>query len=467
MTDELDKDLAKALQVAKKKPRNFAIITKGANVLKLLVDKKPIKDGTLLKAKKEVSGNAIVKGVVSGAGAELVFQVVEEPSIAEPKLKKFITDTTRLTLKPRFEVVATVQEVDDDSSDEAVVTDSAEVAPEPIAAPEPGTSAPPPSGPSADQLIAALNKLSPAISQAVADHPDRKAEILKPVATFQAHIKAGELSQAKQVLLEVGELLKTLKAASVEAPAPPESAPEAPAQPDLENLLGELVAKMSKLAPLIQSVATANPTRKADLAKSVAAFKEQIQAKNTTAAQESLKVVASLLKELSGTASPAPAGETPPSSPAPQATPGATDQPKSAQEETSNADAEAEEFKRNWAAARKNLRLALDKVEEQLTGLADALLKSEDPNMIWVAENGLSQILSGLRASATTIDKTASKTPAKTVAFAKPAIAELEKQLASERVKVCDQNNFGAKVTIKKTITTALEEMMKTLDSVA
>ena len=105
----IDKDLAKSLQVARKKPLNFVIIAKGANVLGLLVDKRPIKDGVVLKAKKELGGNAVVRGVVVGEDPELVFQVVEEPTIAEPKLKKFISDATRLNVTPRFQVLAELQ----------------------------------------------------------------------------------------------------------------------------------------------------------------------------------------------------------------------------------------------------------------------------------------------------------------------------------------------------------------------
>ncbi len=221
MPGELDKDLAKALQVAKRKPRNFAIIAKGANVLKLLVEKKPIKDGALVKAKKEVQGNLVIQGVVRGEGSELVFEVLEEPSIAEPKLKKFISDATWLTLKPRFQVVAKLEPIDDDAADDGGDTGSTQSvdgtdAPEASHAPssEPPTTVPPPaSGPSSDQLVASLNKLSPTIKLAVTNHPDRKADILKPVAAFQSHIKAGDLAAAKECLLQIGALLKSLAAA--------------------------------------------------------------------------------------------------------------------------------------------------------------------------------------------------------------------------------------------------------------
>ena len=213
---ELDKELAKSLQVAKKKPRNFAIIAKGANVLKLMVDKKPIKEGPLQKAKKECLGTAIVKGVVGGDGPELVFQVLELPAIGEPKLKKFIADTTRLNVAPRFQVVQEIQEINDDSVDDAgAVAAAAAPPPAPPAAPEPPAEKTP--APSAEQLTAALNKLSPAIKQAVADHPSHKEQILRPVAAFQTQLKAGELAQAKESLLQIGGVLKSLKDEAVEA----------------------------------------------------------------------------------------------------------------------------------------------------------------------------------------------------------------------------------------------------------
>jgi hypothetical protein len=223
-----EEDLAKWLQEAKKKPRNFAIIAKGANVLQVIVDKRPIKDGALMKAKKEFQGNAVVKGVVVGDGPELTFQVQEETSLSDVKLKKFIVDATGLNLKPRFQVVTDLQEVDDDSLDEGGEGEPAQSEEPP---PVPETPAPPGEKlPSADQLMAALNKLSPAIKQAVADNPTRKEEILRPVAGFQALVKAGELPKAKEALLQIGALLKTLQT-TPETPPPPED----PAQKEWES----------------------------------------------------------------------------------------------------------------------------------------------------------------------------------------------------------------------------------------
>ena len=68
----------------RKKPRNFAIIAKGQNVLKLLVDKKPIKEGALVKAKKEVQGNAIVKASSAGTARSWCFRSRKKRRWASP-----------------------------------------------------------------------------------------------------------------------------------------------------------------------------------------------------------------------------------------------------------------------------------------------------------------------------------------------------------------------------------------------
>ena len=209
---DVDKELVKSLQEAKKKPRNFAIVAKGPNVVKLLVSKKPIKDGELLKAKKECQGNVICRGVCCGDGADLVFQVTaDQPSIAEPKFKAFLKDQTGLALKPRFEVVAEVPEIDE--SDEA----GQGPVDEPTA-PSPADEA------RGKQLLAALNKLTPALKAAVAAHPERKADLLRPVAEIQRLVQSGAVQDAEANFVTVAQLVKQLAAGG---PAP-EAKPQVP-----------------------------------------------------------------------------------------------------------------------------------------------------------------------------------------------------------------------------------------------
>lgn len=413
-TTTLDEDLLAGLQQArKKKARNYCLIAKGPEVLKLIVQKKKIPAGVVQKAKAEVKGNNIIQGVVFGEGVWLSFEVLDsEPSIKPKKIKEYIADKTDLTVKPEWTVVSSLREVQEDDESEGPQAESAEAPP---------TAPPPP--------------------------PETSASTAPPVP-----------------------------------PPPPqgtaETAPPAPPPPDADStkLLNELVGKMNKLSAAIQSAAAANPGRKADLIKPVAAFQSQVKAKDAAGAQKSLLEVAKVLKELSAAPpvappppqSTAPQGQQPPVAPPPpqgqadQA--GESESAEDEQEQQQEQEEQAARFRRDWAAARKNLRGAIDNVEAQLATFAEALLQSNDPNMEWVAEQGLTQLLGGLRASATTIDKSAAKSPEKIAKFARPALAELEKRLDSPQVKACDENKFGVKVSIRRTIEAALREMSQTLD---
>src|SRR5690606_26590537 len=74
----LDEELFAGLQQArKKKARNYCLIAKGPEVLKLIVQKKKIPAGVVQKAKAEVKGNNIIEGVVFGEGVSLTFEVLD------------------------------------------------------------------------------------------------------------------------------------------------------------------------------------------------------------------------------------------------------------------------------------------------------------------------------------------------------------------------------------------------------
>jgi hypothetical protein len=220
----VDEKLKAALTAAKSAAHNFAIVAKGPTVVCLLVSKVPIKDAEVQAAKKEHGGTAVMRGKCQGKGGDFIFRVAKDPSVEPIKLKEFITKSTTLTVKPLFEVASDAEtdegkEAESEQGGADKATKSKEVdkpvtpaakSPEP-SKPSTAPPVPPPSATAADQLVATMNKLSPAVKQAIADFPDRKADILKPVAAFQTHVKAGDLSQAKAAILQIGNLLKTLR----------------------------------------------------------------------------------------------------------------------------------------------------------------------------------------------------------------------------------------------------------------
>ena len=115
--DVLDPDLEAGLRQAKKMPRNYAVIVKGAKAVKLLVDKKPIKPSDIQSAKAEAKGTGFYKGVCQGdGGAEMVFKLVgDDPGIKSLQFKEFIAEQTGLAIKPRFEVVTELADINDDA----------------------------------------------------------------------------------------------------------------------------------------------------------------------------------------------------------------------------------------------------------------------------------------------------------------------------------------------------------------
>lgn len=103
--EEEREDLATALRQARKKPRHFALIAKGADVVALLAGKKPFRPGNLRQVRRETGGKQVVQGICQGdGGASLVFKVAgNPPKVKKSRLREFISEATGLMVKPRFE----------------------------------------------------------------------------------------------------------------------------------------------------------------------------------------------------------------------------------------------------------------------------------------------------------------------------------------------------------------------------
>ncbi len=93
------------------------------------------------------------------------------------------------------------------------------------------------------KLQEALNKLVPQLKQAVVTYPDKKVELLTPVAQIKKQMDAGELQEAKQGILAVGQLLKSVMA---QAAAPSGGESPTPAGKDLRV---EYEGKLAALQP--------------------------------------------------------------------------------------------------------------------------------------------------------------------------------------------------------------------------
>ncbi|MEQ1828625.1 MAG: hypothetical protein ABL921_21870 [Pirellula sp.] len=89
------------------------------------------------------------------------------------------------------------------------------------------------------KLQEALNKLVPQLKQAVVTYPDKKVELLTPVAQIKKQLDSGDLQEAKKGILSVGQLLKSVMAQS-----------GSESQPQAENALrAEFESKLAALQP--------------------------------------------------------------------------------------------------------------------------------------------------------------------------------------------------------------------------
>ena len=103
--EEQREDLATALRQARRKPRHFGMIARGAEILALLAQRKPIRPGILRQIRRDKGGKQIVIGICEGVGgASLAFKVDGElPKVKKSRLREFISEATGLMVKPHFE----------------------------------------------------------------------------------------------------------------------------------------------------------------------------------------------------------------------------------------------------------------------------------------------------------------------------------------------------------------------------
>jgi hypothetical protein len=458
---DIDKELAAAITAAKNKEHNFAIVAKGPNVVHLFVSKLPIKDTEVQKAKKAHSGNAVMRGKCQGQNGELVFRLAEDPSVQEKKLKEFITSATQLPVKPRFEVVA-VDALEGERKEAEQPNANASNTPEAGENPSATAAAPPaPSGDPAAFNIR-LKTLKPAMDAVRTAETSVTAELTALAAEMASQAGNQQFAEASEILKRIEGLLKTglielhakrkaaEKAAAPQkkpdeakkteiAKKPPEPAkpaqppePAKPSQPKKPVQPNPAVAFAGRFKPLKAEIdkVLQNGTPLAATMKSLAAeMVGAAKANDFARAGQSLDEIERLLK----------AGEQPAGKEGPPP--------------------EDEAFPQAWAAGLARLEDALDEVADQLAEFGGALMESGEENLMWIAETGLSQLLTSLREAASAVDRATSKSAAKVVVKARPALAELKKRLQSPRVKACDENRLGVDVTIQETIGNAIREL--------
>ncbi len=162
---------------------------------------------------------------------ERISNVLDVRSDAESELTKTVTEIRLLLQDGDFQTAEPLITALETRLQELLSVAPANLAAPPATPPAPPLPPPPPASPSGTaspvappappavdndalklKLQEALNKLLPQLKQAVASYPDKKVELLTPVAQIKKQMDAGELQEAKQGILAVGQLLKSVMA---------------------------------------------------------------------------------------------------------------------------------------------------------------------------------------------------------------------------------------------------------------
>lgn len=237
--------LAFLAEVKKGKLRRFVMIAKGSSIVSLIVYKK----GSVEKLKKEAKEGGkgqFYFGVAEGSGAALGFKLAVDDGFTDAPvknavLKSFLADAG-FVCKPEFVIVPTLPAItDEDELDptlESPQSNAGTPTPEPTSGKSEGSQSEASdvsdSGSDASDaeyrasLTQLSNKLAPVIKQVLAFAPEKKEELLRPIAAVRAVLATNQISQeqyetAKKSLLPVGLLVKQLLSSRPGGSGPSES----------------------------------------------------------------------------------------------------------------------------------------------------------------------------------------------------------------------------------------------------
>ncbi len=236
------------------KPRRFVMVTKGAQVLNLVIFKK----GNLqnyIKEAKEAGTGVVSHGVFSGGGKNLVFQLAQADGfdaapVKNQVLKAFLAEQG-LDFKPTFEIVNVLPPVPDAEDLVADISGKTSGSPESNATPSQGAlsqGAPSPATPSADdraaKLNAAVRKLQPPLTTLVADQPQYKPELVASLKQIIDGIKQSNFDDAEKQLISLAKRIKELHTTDGAAAKPDNNSS---ATNDLEQTYRQLLAQLEPL----------------------------------------------------------------------------------------------------------------------------------------------------------------------------------------------------------------------------
>jgi hypothetical protein len=253
-------------EVKKGKPRKFAMICKGAEIVSLVVYKK----GGIEKRKKEAkeSGKGLFYfGAIRGKGIDINFVLAksdgfEKAPVKNTVLKSFLSEAADFRCKPIFEIVNTPQLVLDED----------------------------------DVLVARFLK-SQDLALSICDQfPDRAAEINTLCSEIGLLLEQDPNDPAAVKIEQLEKLLASLKSASSTPQAEEESTSNVASTDD--GTASKLAEALKKLKPLMDRIINSDPNRKNELHTAMANIVGHIKAQELDQAKSRTTEFATLLKSL-------------------------------------------------------------------------------------------------------------------------------------------------------------------------
>ncbi len=312
------------------------------------------------------------------------------------------------------------------------------------------------------KLQEALNKLVPQLKQAVVAYPDRKVELLTPVAQIKKDMDAGELQLAKQGILEVGQLLKLVLAQTAvqgDSSFSPQS---------INPLRAQYESKLTILQP---SYARALSEMLGDTGKFRSVMAYAIEQAEAGVYETAIKAIDRLTQAVDKAISskPSTTSEVENSNSVGTKEPDANKSKSEELEERVAAKAISGQFQQNWDQAKAVWLDAMDKVNDQLNSLRIELLNQEDSELNQIAEFGLNAVTDNhrvpLQASIINVDKAAGQAKAKFIVQTREFVEEFRDHIdTDEQVEACDDNPFGVAITIRDALGGALTALDAALE---
>lgn len=428
--------------VRKGKPRKFVMLTKGANIVSLVLFKKGSISAFIKEAKESGTGIAC-HGTAAGKGPDIRFQLAtddgfDKPPLKDVVLKKFLEEEADFKCKPWFEIVETLEPMLDPT----------------------------------DPLHARFVKLKEAVVRAgLADAS--KAKDLQ--SRYKAIGKLLEEDQRDPATVEMNALEKLL---------PTSGTTEVPTASTADKAEATYWALRDKLDDAVKKAAASGESKAEAIVKLFNYAEAQANFGGFANANKALASVADALKKLGSdnpttgtktttttTETPGPStssdsgGTTgdkppvPPPQPPPSSAKTTTERPRGGS---------GREFYQLWSVARQGWVTASQQVDDQLAALGSKLKANGDADYKDIAEHGLTRITGDLKtplqAALIGVDGATGTARGKAVEKARKAVEAFRKHIdTDERVAVCDENPFDVPVSIRTTLGAALGKLDEAL----